>query len=63
MLAKSFKDCYYPQERGGINVGLLGENCHKINMIASESLLLNEDDVPLLWNTSYTTSLSKCIPN
>lgn len=50
----------HPQKEGegAINVGLLGENCHKITSIVSESLLLNEDVVPLLWNTSYNASLS-----
>ena len=40
----------HPQKEGegAINVGLLGENCHKITSIVSESLLLNEDVVPLL---------------
>lgn len=33
---------------GGIDVGFLGESCHKFNLIASESLLSNEGVVPLL---------------
>lgn len=43
---------------GCIDVGLLDENCYKINFIAGETLLLNIGVVLLLWNTSYTTSLS-----
>ena len=31
-----------------IDVGLLGENHHKMNLIASESLLLIEGDILLL---------------
>ena len=42
-----------------IDVGLLGENHHKINLIVGESLLLHEDIIPLLCITSYTTLLSK----
>ena len=34
--------------RRSIDVGLLGENYHQINLIADESLLLNEDVVFLL---------------
>ena len=41
-----------------MDVGLLGENHHKIKLIASEDPLLNEGVVPLLWITAYTTSLS-----
>lgn len=41
-----------------INVQLLGENCHKISLIAGESHLLDEDIVHLFWNTFYTASLS-----
>lgn len=33
---------------GSIDIGLLGENDHKINLIVGESLLLNEDVVSLL---------------
>ena len=39
------------------------KNHHKMNLIASEDLLLNEDVVLLLWITSYTTSLSGLFPN
>ena len=42
---------------GSIDIGLLGENHHKINLIASECLLLNEGVAPL-WYTSYTTLLN-----
>ena len=49
---------------GSINVGeLLGENHHRSNLIVGESLLLSEGGVPLLWITSYTTSLSIQIPD
>ena len=33
--------------------GLLGDYHHKISLIASEDLLLNEGVVPLLWITSF----------
>ena len=39
---------YYPLG-GSINVGLLGENCHKISLIAGENPLLNECVSSLLW--------------
>ena len=43
----------------GDDVGLLGENHHKVNLLAGESLLLNEGPlVPLLWITSYIASLN-----
>ena len=44
---------------GPIDVGLLGENHHKINLIACGSLLLNEGVVPFLWIISYIASLSR----
>jgi hypothetical protein len=50
---------FYSPLGGFINVGLLGENHHKINLIAGENPLLDEGVVPLLWITSYTASLSK----
>jgi hypothetical protein len=40
-----------------IDVGLLGENLHKINLIACEGLLLHEGDVLHLWIASYSASL------
>ena len=40
------------------NVGLLSENHHVNNLIASDDLLSNEGVVLLLWITSYTPSLS-----
>lgn len=46
---------------GFIDVGLLDENCYNINFIVGETLLLNKGVVLFLWNTSYTTSLSKYI--
>ena len=42
--------------KGSIDVGLLHENHHKINLIAGEDLLLNEGIVPILWIASYTTT-------
>ena len=33
---------FYSSLGGFIGVGLLGENCHNINLIADEDLLLNE---------------------
>ena len=47
-------------QRGGgsINVGLLGENHHKIILIAGEDLLLSEGIIPLSWITSHTASFS-----
>ena len=48
--------------RGGggfIDVGLLGGNHHKINLVAGKDLQLNEGVVFLLWITSYTASLSR----
>ena len=47
--------------RGSINVGLLGENDHNIDLIVGEDLLLNEVVVPLVWITSYTIFLSRQI--
>jgi hypothetical protein len=44
--------------RGFIDVGLLGENHHKINLIIGESLSFNEGAVPFLWITSDTTLLN-----
>ena len=41
-----------------INVGFLGGNGYKTNLIANESCLLSEISGHLLWHTSYTTSLS-----
>ena len=49
---------FYSPLGWSIDVGLLGENHHKISLIACEDLLLNEGVVPLLWITSYTASLS-----
>ena len=43
---------------GSTTIGLFGENGHKISLIVCKSLLLNESTIHLLWNTSYTTSLS-----
>jgi hypothetical protein len=40
-----------------IDVGLLNENHHKINLIVGENLLLTEGVIPFLWIKSYTTSL------
>jgi hypothetical protein len=40
-----------------IDVGLLSENHHKINLIAGKDILLNEGVVPLLWIASYTALL------
>ena len=37
---------------------LRGENHHKINLTASEGLLLGEDIIPMLWITSYYAFLS-----
>jgi hypothetical protein len=57
ILQSRFKKCafYFPLGGGSIDVGLLGENHHKINFIAGEDLLLFEYVVHLLWITSYTT--------
>jgi hypothetical protein len=49
---------------GSIDVGLLGNTHHKINLIVGECLLLlNEGVLPLFttWSTSYNASLSKWI--
>jgi hypothetical protein len=56
ILQSCFKKCafYFPLG-GSIDVGLLGENHHKIDFIAGEGLLLFEYVVHLLWITSYTT--------
>ena len=53
------KEFYYCQLREFIDVGLLSENHHKINLIVGEDLLQNEGVVPLSWITSYTTSLNR----
>lgn len=50
---------YFPLGRGvggggSIDVGLVGDNHHKLNLVMS-----NEGIVPLLWSTSYTPLLSK----
>ena len=45
--------------RGSIDVGLLGENYHKISLIVGEDLHLNEGVVPLSWGPSYIALLSK----
>ena len=50
---------------GGVSLDacLLNENHHKINLIISEDLLLNEGVVLLFWINSYTTLWSQYIPN
>ena len=40
---------FYCQLGWSYDVGLLSENYHNINLVASENLLLNEGVVPLLW--------------
>ena len=55
-----FKErAFYYQLGSFIDVGLLRDNHHKINLIASEDLLLNEGIVPLMWINSFTASLSR----
>ena len=51
---------YSPLGGGGLLMfsELLSENHHKINLSASEDLLLNEGLVSLLCITSHNTSLS-----
>jgi hypothetical protein len=44
--------------KGCVEVGLVGEDHLKINLITCKSLLLDEGMLNLLWNTPYTTSLS-----
>ena len=47
--------------RGGgrsIDVGLLGENGHKMVLVTGERFLLNEDILHLLWSTFYKALLS-----
>ena len=53
------KETFSFQLGGSVDVGLLSENHHKINLIAGEDLLFNESVVPLLSITSYTISLSE----
>ena len=45
----------YSTLRGSIDVGLLGENHHKINLVAQDCFI--KGVVPLLWIISYTTLL------
>ena len=52
------KDVYHPLG-GSIDVGLLGENHHKINLFACEDHLSIKGVVPFLWIISFTTSLGR----
>lgn len=55
-----FKErAFYYQLGSFIDVGLLKDNHHKINLITSEDLLLNKGFVPLLWIDFFIASLSR----
>ena len=46
-----------------IDVGLLGENHHKLSFIVGEGLRFHKGVVPLLWITSHIVLLSGQVPN
>jgi hypothetical protein len=49
--------------RGFVDVRMLSDNHHIINLIVGEDLPLNEGVISHLWITSYTALLNIWIPN
>ena len=56
---KNELQAFYSPRGGYVDVGMLSEYNHKINLSMSEDLLLNEGVVYLLWIIAYTASLSR----
>ena len=53
------ESAFYSPLKMSIDIGLLKWESPQNQLVASEDLLLNEDVVLLLWNTSYTTLLRR----